>query len=691
MQVSEVQKTPQKISEVMNELSLYILFGLGFLLFKYVSELLFNFISTFLFPLFYEVTQSSNKEGSSKTSEKKLSIESYFKEHGFWQLTGAVHGYNTFIRSKGLGKNESPYTILEEMKEQDITPDITTYNTLIYLCFKEGKEDYGFELFHQCCQTDSEVQPDIITFNTYIKGLVIVHEKGRKRLTLDIIPRIFDDIAIFKLKPNDITYNTIIDLCTALGGIKEAWSCFSMMKDKGVEPDLFTYSILVKGLKEQPHIYQKNFDFLYESIEAYIKKNNDQLDEILFNSLIDTAVAYKDFEKVNRTLEYMRANGIQFSNITYGILVKAFGQNKMIESALVIFEQMKNHNVQPNEITYGCIIDACIRAQMYDKVMELLEQMSIEKIQTNIVIYTTLLKGYSKQKDFNKIWELYQKITKDREVAPNIIFYNAILEAMNQCHKPGLLLPIYNQILKEDPREIKPDIITYSTLIKGLCKSHQMDTVMTLYKQVHQDSQLIFDEILHNLIMHSLLTSERYTDCEYIYQQMLKQEVTPSEVTYSILIKLYTKTKQYQKAIDLYNEVQKIPREMGVIFSTCVLQSCIKSKQIKKAIEVFEKLKKNSNELDQVVYNTIVSGCIYAGYLSNAYLYTLWAIEDNIAMAPNIYNSLVKNLLSSRTMDLKERKDKIKTILDYLKSVHIKLDEELYGRTKRFIYNNWNK
>lgn len=693
MQVTEVQKTPQKISEVMNELSLYIVFALGFMIFKYISEVLFNFLSTLLFPLFYEATQPAIKsDGSSKSDEKKSSLDNYFREHGFLQLTGAVHAYNTYIRGKGLGKSESPYTILEEMKEQDIAPDIATYNTLIYLCFKENKEDFAFELFHQCCHPDFEVAPDIITFNTYIKGLILVHDKRAKKVSLECIPKIFEEIERFKLKANDITYNTVIDLCITLGGIKEAWNCFLSMHSKGIEPDLFTYSILVKGLKEQPHIYQENFDFLYQSIETYIKKNSDRLDEILFNSLIDTAVAYKDFDKVNRTLEYMRAYGIQFSNITYGILVKAFGQNGMIESALVIFEQMRKHNVQPNEITYGCVIDACVRAQMYDKAAQLLRQMNAEKIPANIVIYTTLLKGYTKQKDFNKAWELYEKIVKEREVAPNIIFYNAILEAMNQCHKPNLLMVVYNQILTEDPREVKPDIITYSTLIKGLCKTHQLDAVMQLYRKVCQEASVAFDEVLHNLIMHSLVAAERYADCEYIYSRMQEQGISPSEVTYSILTKLYTKTGQYQKAIDLYEAVQRTPRKMGVIFSTSVLQSCIKSRQIKKAIAVFEALRKDSKgELDQVVYNTIVSGCIYAGHLQHALDYVQCAMEDQIILAPNIYNSLVKNLLSSRTMEVKERKDRLKSVLEYLKFVNIKLDEELYGRTKRFIYNSWNR
>jgi len=680
------------MTEVMNELSLYIMFGIGFLLLRYGAELLFTLLSTLLFPLLYDNTQHPQKRVKALTNGTQqlnvASLEKFLRERGFCHLTGAVQIYNTYLKSKGISKNESPFNVIENMKDQDITPDIATYNTLLDLCFKEGRIEVALELFHHCCNTDSEVRPDVVTFNTFIKGMLIRYNKGDKQICLDTINQVFKDMTRLDIKPNDITYNTVLDLCVALGCIKEAWIFFDEMKSKSIIPDLFTYSILVKGLKESPHSDYEHFNLLFSYIESYIQTHHDELDEILFNSLIDTAVSYKDFGKVNRTLEHMKTQGIKPSNVTYGILIKAFGQNNMIENALSVFSQMEKNGVQPNEVTYGCIIDGCIRAQLYDKAIEFVNMMRTQGIKTNIVICTTLLKGYTKQHDFESIWKLYERIAIKRELEPNIVFYNAMLESLAQCAKPDLLMDVYNQIKKEDERLIKSDIITYSTLIKGLCKARFMDTVLILYKQLKSEG-IILDEVLYNSIMHGLLQTGKFVECAFMFSEMEKNKIEPSSVTYSILVKLYTKTGQFQKAIDLYNELSQQNKIPGVVFNTCILQACIKSKQAGKASEVFEKLRQNNkNDMDQVIYNTIVNGCVYAGMLQKACQYTMWSIDDKILLAPDIYYNVIKNILTSRIMDIKIKKENIKRILSYLDENAIEIGDEMYEKASRLAYSN---
>ena len=54
-----------------------------------------------------------------------------------------------------------------------------------------------------------------------------------------------------ELKPNDVTYNSMIDACVRCNNMKSAWALLSEMKNFNIIPDNFTYSTLIKGIKAE--------------------------------------------------------------------------------------------------------------------------------------------------------------------------------------------------------------------------------------------------------------------------------------------------------------------------------------------------------------------------------------------------------------------------------------------------------
>lgn len=51
------------------------------------------------------------------------------------------------------------------------------------------------------------------------------------------------------LKPNDVTYNSMIDACVRCNNMKSAWSLLTEMNANDIIPDNFTYSTLIKGIR----------------------------------------------------------------------------------------------------------------------------------------------------------------------------------------------------------------------------------------------------------------------------------------------------------------------------------------------------------------------------------------------------------------------------------------------------------
>lgn len=63
-----------------------------------------------------------------------------------------------------------------------------------------------------------------------------------------------------------------------------------------------------------------------------------------------------------------------------------------------------------------------------------------------------------------------------------------------------------------------------------------------------------------------------------VYSNMKILKIKPSNVTYSILIKIYGKNKDLNKALSVLDEMKSECIKPGLIVYTCLIQTCIKAR-----------------------------------------------------------------------------------------------------------------
>jgi pentatricopeptide repeat protein len=98
------------------------------------------------------------------------------------------------------------------------------------------------ELFNNVIEGKiNNVKPDLITFNTFIKGCAQLN-------LYDKVTKAFDTLMKTDIKPNDVTFNTLIDVFVRQKKMDQVWTIISNMKKYGIKPDNFTYSTVIKGL-----------------------------------------------------------------------------------------------------------------------------------------------------------------------------------------------------------------------------------------------------------------------------------------------------------------------------------------------------------------------------------------------------------------------------------------------------------
>merc|ERR550537_429410 len=118
----------------------------------------------------------------------------------------------------------------------------------------------------------------------------------------------------------------MLDACARCGSMERVPKLLEDMKTSSVEPDIITYSTIVKG-----YCLSGDVDRAFQVLEEMKRDNKFAPDEILYNSLLDGCAKQHRVEEAVRLLEEMKRSGVAPSNFTLSILVKLMGRARRLK------------------------------------------------------------------------------------------------------------------------------------------------------------------------------------------------------------------------------------------------------------------------------------------------------------------------------------------------------------------------
>eukprot|EP00429_Kryptoperidinium_foliaceum_P047205 CAMPEP_0176108284 /NCGR_PEP_ID=MMETSP0120_2-20121206/54357_1 /TAXON_ID=160619 /ORGANISM="Kryptoperidinium foliaceum, Strain CCMP 1326" /LENGTH=274 /DNA_ID=CAMNT_0017442447 /DNA_START=45 /DNA_END=865 /DNA_ORIENTATION=+ len=187
-------------------------------------------------------------------------------------------------------------------------------------------------------------------------------------------------------------------------GVDEAWSALEEMQRKGVTCDKYSVSrLLMKTVGDARS--RLNAPRVYRGIglvERFIEAQPTDVDEVLFNALLDTCCRLKDLPRLEAIAYRMKELKVTPSPVTLGILVKTYGRAGDSQKVLQLWTDMDQQRRSANAVTYGCMIDACVKCGHLSKALEIFAEMKQEGKHKNTILYTTLIKGCGLEKDLPK-------------------------------------------------------------------------------------------------------------------------------------------------------------------------------------------------------------------------------------------------------------------------------------------------
>lgn len=195
--------------------------------------------------------------------------------------------------------------ILEGIKAKQIKVDGFVLNqalsTLVNADQVEHVRDIIFDDFFANIRT-------LISFNLYLKGLSRVNVDDNFRIALDILDYMETTT---DFKPNQISYNTVIDFAVKLHQDRGPWDLVKRMQWANVPHDEYTVSILVRGLNMYPTL--EKLTRVKEYLEQLENINTSKIDlERVIAVTLDHAQKVENGRKIHADiLQFARAKKLR--------------------------------------------------------------------------------------------------------------------------------------------------------------------------------------------------------------------------------------------------------------------------------------------------------------------------------------------------------------------------------------------
>merc|ERR1719277_771136 len=505
-----------------------------------------------------------------------------------------IQNYMSLIRAAGRDKDvDRAFKVLERLKASNVPTDAAVHNCVLDVCVSAGDMDRARKLVVEMRQMG---HLDVITYNTLIKGYCYAGD-------LQTAKACMDDMARDGIKPNDISFNCLLNACVHSGGgnFREAWATIDRMRESGVAVDHYTISIMMKALKRA-----NNPRDVVPSLELLDQANIDVCsDEILLNSVLETCIRHRETRRLEHIISHFSKSNLRASVSTYGSLIKACGTLKNLPQCWAYWKAMEERGMEPTAVVLGCMLDALVCNGEVEEAVGLLDEWT-KKAAPNAIMYSTIIKGFASSGQYKRAMATLREIRAAGMKMTTVVF-NSVIDAQARAGAMDEISEVL-ETMKADG--IAPDAISWATIVKGYCVQGDLNKAFEVFRSTLKNSapkdSMIYNNILDGCIRHS-----RFDLAETLLEEMENSEVVPSNYTFGILVKLYSRRRQVDKAFEV---IERMSKKFNITpnnqVRTCLMCACLNANSPNRAVQVFEELKASPSGADAKAYSSLIGGLV---------------------------------------------------------------------------------
>merc|ERR1719373_481810 len=220
----------------------------------------------------------------------------------------------------------------------------------------------------------------------------------------------------------------------------------------------------------------------------------------------------------------------------------------------------------------------------------------------------------------------------------NLVSYTCLIDAQARAGDMDKATEIFQEM---QANGVEPNTITYSSMVKGHCLRGDLGEALYLLRRM-VDRGLAADTIVFNTLLDGCVRHSRFEFADQLLGDMSKYAVIPSKFTLSIIVKMWGRRQQVDKAFEaVHANIKAGHRCLDAQVGTCLISVCLHNNAADRAVKVLEEMKTwpGCDGPDESSYGMLITGLARRGDCRRAVKVAREACEA--AAAPR---SIVKSL-----------------------------------------------
>lgn len=473
---------------------------------------------------------------------------------------------------------------------------------------------------------------------------------NKNLLNEHLVELIFHSITVNGLKPNLISYNCYVESHSKLGNMNRIYEIFELLKQAELEPDSYTFSNMIKGLKTVP-----SFDAFMHHQKIYkLLMSVNCKDQISINSFIDQCVITNDDEMAMTVFNSVLQNkiGTQPDNVTYNIMMKLAIKNKNISMAKSLLHDLLTKNFKPKLSTFNSLLNMTVKMNLTADLLYFFECLKKTDILPDSFTYSILLNG---AKTLRFDLKLIQQILDDIKVTLieqtqkiDEVVFNSILEILFTYD----LIDQFDFFHIEMKRQKIPESsYTFSVLLKKLSKSEDFEKISQVFDEILEKKILISD-FNYGFILDYYAKSKQMDHAYVIFEKLRKSNIELSSIIFTTMIKGFINAGDHKTALIVFNDIKHLVQQPGMIITyNCVLDLLIIDSKIEEGMALFNEIDQKF-KVDLISYSTFVKGLCKVNQRTKALELINRMIDSKIEYDVSIINLFLESCASGDDMKL---------------------------------------